>query len=291
MERPRARGGYDRASHQGSFLIRTDEIGQFFPVPLCDTIEMAKRTDTSPPELTTPLPTDAAGLEDALTALLAERVSLQDALAAHPERERRLLARKAAEAEIAGNDIQRRRIVFQLDEIDRREQEIRTALQVAERDQQQAVWHGFVAEFDRASERFADAGAMLREAREDLLDLHRRAAAAGYNEHQHPSARIPAPALIDFDGIDQFRGHLPHLRRVDARAPERVKAFLVRFAVYTIVGDPTGLRAYQKGAVAGFDAAAAWRLVDQNKAAWADNDIPPRPTGSRARQRPVEERV
>ena len=252
---------------------------------MCETIAMARRSDAPPPDLITPLPMDLPGLEEALTALLAERASLQDTLAAHPERERRLLARKAPEAEIAANDIQRRRIVFQLDQIDDREQQVRAAMQTAKYDRQLAAWAGFVDEFDARSARFVEASQAMAAAHDDLIDLHRRAMATGFNEHEHPTARIPMPMFrIDYVGIAAFRGHLSSLRRIDARAPDRPQLYLVQFSKYTIVSDGRSLCAYQANSVAGFKAEAAWRLVEHGRATWADA-VPLRSAGVPTKKR------
>ena len=247
-------------------------------------IGMASKS--TPPAEDPPLPEDAAGLEEALTQLLAQRASLADALAGHPVRERRLLERQAPEAEVGANDVHRRRIAYQLETTERREHELRTALAAARRDARQSVWEDVVDEFEEAAKRLRDKSIGMRQAHRDLCDVARRAARSGFNEREHPSAYIPLlPIRIDYDLLEGFHTLVEGMRRIDARAPMPNPLFLVRLSAYTILRIDGVPVAYQARAVAGFDPCTAWDLVDREKAEWFDAaNIPPRPKKPRAKK-------
>ena len=243
-------------------------------------IDMASKS--TPPAEDPPLPEDIAGLEEALTQLLAQRASLADALAGHPARERRLLERQAPEAEVGANDVHRRRIAYQLEATERREHELRTALAAARRDARQGVWADFVDEFEECAARLRDRASDLQQAHCDIADVARRAARAGFNEHEHATAHLPFPGSdafrINYPALRAFGDIVPRLRRVDARAADVTPLVLIRFSAYALVTVGGPLVAYQRGAVAGFDARAAWQLVDRGRAEFVDtHTIPPRP--------------
>ncbi len=197
-----------------------------------------------------------------------------------PNVERRLLERSAPDSEIAALDVRRRRLSFQLDEIDVRENGLLGMIPGARRGERQGEWLSFVDAFETLAHRARDLAGKLAGVQNDVHALHIRAAQAGFNPHQSRFAMLPtiADARVDWGIFTSLPDRIPQLRQAISTPVERPILHALRFLRFAIV--PIGFNqvGYPAGSVAGFDAAVAWPLVERGFAQWADpKRVPAKP--------------
>lgn len=218
------------------------------------------------------VPTTTPEVHSALAALDAERAGHREALELFPERERGLLDREAPDEDFAALDVQRKRIRYKLDKLDKREGQLLDALQMAELADAQAAWLALADEYEPVARDIAKLG---RAFNARLIELQ----ALSGRSHSLARAWHVREALPGFDYLPALSTQALDYPVQAARAARdvrltvpspAVRLYTVRFLTFWDGGSRMAGPAYSTGMEAGFVAAIAWYLVENRIAEWLD---------------------